>query len=271
MPLISYNKQEYSIFFDDGGVMSDNSKKGVQWKDYIVKYFVPRYGGNPAMWREANHQVVKIWVKKWEQMIDKGTNLDYKKYQEYEDKTWINHMFDAVGVEKPFLHECSRIKREFEEWIAPQLQVDIEGIISVIKSLKTEGYTLHTASGHSSWVLKGILTGMGVVDCFTNLYGPDVVGMMKGGLEFYRRIFTHAQVHPSYAIVIDDNPKLLQTAGQLGAYTIQSCALKGSIPNTKYFYNNPAELPELIQSILSGAGQVSIGLNLKPNGVGYTN
>ena len=131
------------------------------------------------------------------------------------------------------------------------MKVDIEGIISVIKRLKHEGYTLHTASGHSSWVLEGILTGMGIIDCFTNYYGPNIVGTMKGGLEYYRRIFSHAQVHPSSAVVIDDNSKLLKYAGQLGAYTIQSCVWKGSIPNTKYYYNHPNELPELIQSILS--------------------
>jgi FMN phosphatase YigB (HAD superfamily) len=248
--LISSNELKYCLFFDDGGVMSDNSRKGKQWRNFIVKFFVPRYGGNPTIWREANRQVVRIWMEKWKQMIDKGTNLDYEKYQDYEDKSWINHIFDALGVDKPPKHEYSLIRREFEEWIAPQIRADIEGIITVIKRLKTS-YNLYTASGHSSWVLKGILTGMGVIDYFTNFYGPDIVGVMKGGLEFYRRIFTHAQVHPSYAVVIDDNPKLLRYADQLGAYTIQSCVLnKGSVPYNNHFYNHPAELPELLQSIL---------------------
>lgn len=251
VPLFTSNEQKFSLFFDDGGVMSDNSRKGDQWKDLIAKYFVPRYGGNPSLWREANHQAVKILVKKIEQLIDNGTNLDYEKYQVYEDETWINHMFNAVGIEKPPKHEYSKIRREIEEWITPQIQADIEGIVTVIKSLKTEGYTLHTASGHSSWALRGILTGIGILGCFTNLYGPDIVGVMKGGLGFYRRIFAHTQVNPSHAIVIDDNPKLLQLAGQLGAHTIQSCVLKESIQNNKYYYNDPAELPEIIRFIVS--------------------
>jgi HAD superfamily hydrolase (TIGR01509 family) len=251
VPLIFSHKQDFTLFFDDGGVMSDNSRKGEQWKDLLVEYFVPRYGGKPSLWREANHQVVKILMEKFKQLIDKGTNLDYNKFQDFEDETSINYMFDAVGVKRPPKHEYYTIRREYEEWLAPQLKVDIEGIIFVVKSLKTEGYTLHTASGHSSWVLKGILTGMGIIDCFTNYYGPDIVNVMKGGLEFYRRIFAHTQVNPSHAIVIDDNPKLLKYAGQLGANTIQSCVKKASIPKTKYYYNHPNELPELIKSILS--------------------
>ncbi|MFW9905201.1 MAG: HAD family hydrolase [Candidatus Thorarchaeota archaeon] len=231
--------------------MSDNSRKGEQWKALLAAYFVPRYGGKPSLWQEANHQVVKILMKKFERLIDKGTNLNYDKFQDFEDKTSINYMFDAVGVKRPPKDEYSIICREYEKWLAPQLKVNLDGIISVIKSLKTEGYTLHTASGHSSWVLKGILTGMGIIDCFTNYYGPDIVNVMKGGLEFYRRIFAHAQVNPSHVILIDDNPKLLKCAGQLGAHTIQSCVLKGSIPKNKYYYNHPNELPALIQSILS--------------------
>lgn len=238
-----------TIFIDDGGTMSDNSRKGDQWKDLIVRYFVPRYGGIPDKWREANHQVASILTKKIDQLIGNGINLDYKKYQVFEDEIWINHMFDAVGIERPPNHEYVKIRRQFEEWLTPQIQADIEGIIDVIRELNAEGFTLHTASGHSSWVLRGFLTGMGILECFMNLYGPDLVGVMKGGLDFYRRIFAHAQVNSSQAIVIDDNPKLLQLAGQLGAHTIQSCAIKDSVPNSEYYYNNPAELPDIIRLI----------------------
>ena len=186
-----------------------------------------------------------------ERLIDNGINQEYHKFQAFEEKIWINYMFDAVGIERPPKHEYSRISREVEEWVIPQVQADIEGIVNVIKEIKSEGYTLHTASGETSWVLKGYLTGMGILDCFTNFYGPDIVDVMKGGSEFYRRIFIHAQVSPTHAIVIDDNPKLLQFASQLGAHTIQSCMLKESIPDNKFYFKDPFELPEMIQSILS--------------------
>ncbi|MFX0126267.1 MAG: HAD family hydrolase [Candidatus Hodarchaeota archaeon] len=250
MPLISLNEEDYSLFLDDGGVMNDNFTRGEQWKDLIAEYFVPRYGGKPDKWREANHQVVGLLVKKVEQFIHNGINQNHTKFQAVEDEIMINFMFDAVGIERPPKQEYGRICREVEAWVIPQVQADIEGIVNVIKELRSEGYTLHTASGETSWVLREYLTGMGILDCFTNLYGPDIVDVMKGGLEFYRRIFIHAQIDPTHAIVIDDNPKLLQIAGQLGAHTIQSCVLKESIPNNKYYFTDPAELPEMIRSIL---------------------
>lgn len=238
-----------TIFIDDGGTMSDNSRKGNQWNDLMINYFVPCYGGEPEIWQEANHQVIRILIKKIDELIDNRLNLDYEKYQEFEDEIWINHMFDAVGIERPPSHEYPKIRRQFEEWLAPQIRADIERIIDVIRELNAEGFTLHTASGHTSWFLRGILSGMRILECFTNLYGPDLVGVMKGGLDFYRRIFTHAQVNPLQAIVIDDNPKLLQLAGQLGAHTIQSCVIKNSSPKNESYYHNPAELPELIRLI----------------------
>lgn len=73
--------------------------------------------------------------------------------------------------------------------------------------------------------------------------------MMKGGAEYYRRIFSNAQVHPSSVIVIDDNPRLLQLVEQLGAYTIQSCVLKKTTPDKRPYYTDPSELPRIIRSI----------------------
>ncbi|MHA2306905.1 MAG: HAD family hydrolase [Candidatus Hodarchaeales archaeon] len=231
--------------------MSDNTRKGEQWKDLIVRYFVPRYGGIADEWGEANHRAVKLLMEKIEELINKKSDLEFKKYQSYEDETWINVMFDSLGIEKPPKNKYSKIYREVEEWITPQIKANIKGIIEIIKQLNSEGYTLHTASGETSWVLKNYLAGMGILDCFTKLYGPDLVGMMKGGAEYYRRIFSHAQVPPSSVIVIDDNPKLLQLVEQQGAYTIQSCVLKKTKPDKRPYYTDPSELPRIIKSITS--------------------
>lgn len=210
MDLLKSKKQSISIFFDDGGVMNDNIRRGEQWKDLIAKYFVLRYGGISEEWREANHRAILVIMEKVKELINEKSDLEFKKYQAYEDEIWINVMFDTLNIEKPPKKDYSKIYREVEKWITPQIKADIEGIVEIIIQLNSEGYILHTASGETSWVLENCLAGMGILDCFTNLYGPDLIGMMKGGAEYYRRIFVHAQVYPSPAIVIDDNPRLLQ-------------------------------------------------------------
>ena len=177
--------------------------------------------------------------------------MSYKDYQDYEDKIWIEHMFDAAGVKRPLKRDYASICRGVEVWVTPQIRSAIPGIIPAIKTLKNQGFMLYTASRESSTLLFGYLTGMNILELFTTLYGPDLVGVMKGGLEYYQKILAHAEVDPKKVILIDDKPELLQFAGQLGVRVIQSCVLGESLPEMKYYYHNPKELPKLIQSILT--------------------
>lgn len=240
-----------SVFFDDGGVLNDNSIRHDQWMELSAQYFQPRYGGKHQTWREANHKAIGILIDELRTRIRDSQNLEFQKHQELLDELWINHMFEIVGVKKPPRSEYYRLCREAEEWIVPQVQAGIDGIIPVIRNLKSLGYDLYTASGETSWTLQGYLSSMGILDCFVTLYGPDLIGMMKGGNEFYKGIFSHAKVNPSQSLVIDDNPKMLRLADQLGAFTIQSCVPRELEPDWKYYYRTPSELVELIKRIIS--------------------
>ncbi|MHA2299066.1 MAG: HAD family hydrolase [Candidatus Hodarchaeales archaeon] len=237
-----------SIFFDDGGVMNDNTRRGKQWKDLIADFFAPRYGGDRDAWREGNQRFIEIISEKLDDLFRNGIDLDHASYQAFEDKISIVHMFDHVGITRPPERDYYKINREKEAWIIPRVKADIQGMIPTIKELKMSGYDLYTASGETSWVLKGYLRGMGIQELFSNFYGPDIVGMMKGGLEFYRRIFDHARVNLSSVIVIDDRPEMLKLVEQLGARAIQSCVLNEPTGNHLH-YRDPKELPALIESL----------------------
>ncbi|MHA2363048.1 MAG: HAD family hydrolase [Candidatus Hodarchaeales archaeon] len=240
---------KWSIFFDDGGVMSDNIIKGNQWQKLVPQFFIPKYGGNEKDWAKANFEFVIIVMDKVEELIKMEQNMSYNDFKEYENTICIEHMFKRVGIPFPPKHEYSQICRALEEWVTPQVNSAIPGIIKAIETLKLKGYTLHTASGEASWQLKGYLTNMGVLDYFTNLYGPDLINIMKGGLQYYERIFLHAEVDPENAIIIDDKQKLLNLAMELGAHTIQSCVLNPCDGNEKYHYRNPNNLMSLIAKI----------------------
>ncbi len=92
--------------------------------------------------------------------------------------------------------------------------------MEAIHQLHAQGYTLHTASGTSSRELAGYLEGMGVLECFGRLYGPDLVNTLKSGPRYYARIFADAGVSPSEALVVDDSAKALGWAAEVGARTI---------------------------------------------------
>jgi len=184
-------------------------------------------------------------------LIATKSNMDYKQYQAFEDKIWIEYMFDAVAVERPPKKDYYNICRAIEDWVTPQIRSELPGIIPAIKTLKNQGFNLYTASGESSTLLHGYLSGMGILELFTTLYGPDLVEIMKGGIKYYQKIFAHARVDPKKVILVDDKPELLQLAERLGIHIIQSCVLDGSLPEMKYYYHDPLKLPQLIQSIIT--------------------
>ncbi|MCE7740341.1 MAG: hypothetical protein KAU62_16055 [Candidatus Heimdallarchaeota archaeon] len=41
------NSYEFSILFDDGGVMNDNTLRGIQWQKLVGEFFSHKYGGEP--------------------------------------------------------------------------------------------------------------------------------------------------------------------------------------------------------------------------------
>ncbi|MFW9992447.1 MAG: HAD family hydrolase [Candidatus Odinarchaeota archaeon] len=239
-----------AIFFDDGGVMSNNTVKGEQWKELVPKYFVPRYGGNPATWSLGNYECVQLVIEKVDELIKSRQDISYEEFQALEDRIMIEHLFTRVGITPPPEKRYETIRRSLEKWVAPQINSEVPGIVQAIEILYERGFTLHTASGETSWLLEGYLTGMGVLQYFRNLYGPDLVGIMKGGVKFYEAVFKHAGIDPSCAIVIDDKSELLESARQAGARTIHSCVLNEQVSDGFYRYKDPADLPELVDTIL---------------------
>jgi len=239
-----------SIFFDDGGVMNDNNRRSEQWKDLIAIFFCERYGGDPETWREANGKAMEVIIQEVDRLIANNIDLDYSVYRKHEDEIWMTQMFGHAGMAVPE-GDHSILCREVERWITPQVKSAIPGIIPAIKQLKNEGYTLYTASGESSLVLEGYLQGMGIHELFTGLYGPDLVGIMKGGLDFYKRIFSHSGIDPRQAIVIDDKIEMLQLAGQLGAMTIHSCVLNEPAVNYEHYYYDLKDLSSIIDDLVN--------------------
>ena len=62
MESIKYKSEKTSIaiFFDDGGVLNDNTIRATQWKAFCGEFFHSNFGGDPEMWAEANQRTMKL-------------------------------------------------------------------------------------------------------------------------------------------------------------------------------------------------------------------
>lgn len=245
------NLNDYHIFFDDGGVMNDNKKRGPQWQRLVGEFFSKRFGGEPTVWSNANRQYIEGYLKKYRTWTGIYEGLDYESFNRLYIEGWVEGMFNLTGNLLPPRIEYDDIFYSASAYVTPNVQADFPGVIDTITDLYNTGYTLHTASGESSMDLHGYLSGMGVRDMFDRLYGPDLVNTVKNGEPYYREILNDLNIEPEHAIIIDDNPKMLQILSKMGVHAIQSCLTSDHQPCVPDFIMTMNELPGKINQIIT--------------------
>ena len=236
-----------AIFFDDGGVMSDNNVRGNQWKPLIAEFFAPRFGGEKDNWMKANEYAMGFVMNILDHIQASNKEISHKEYYALEHEVWTEKMFEFMGIQNPPKETYEQLALEVDNWIIPQVRSAYPGITECIKSL-SKNYILHTASNETSKVLDAYLTGMDVKNCFKFLFGPDLIDTMKSHERYYQKIFSYSQVKPENAIIIDDNPRVLKHAQKMNATVIQSC-LDGQNPEFENSFSSPHELEQIIISL----------------------
>ena len=158
-------------------------------------------------------------------------------------------MCELVGIETPPEEECLRLARRAAAFITRRVRASFPGVVDTIRALHRQGYPLHTASGESSLDLTGYLQAMGVRGCFGRLYGPDLIDLLKEGPEYYERIFADLGIAAADALVVDDSPRAIEWATQVGARTVllgdSSLLRTGATLHIGSLVELPAMLPQL--------------------------
>jgi HAD superfamily hydrolase (TIGR01509 family) len=160
-------------------------------------------------------------------------------------------LFELMGIPLPALQEQYKVAQEADEWISCRLKSAFPGAIETVHSLKEQGYLLYTASGGASWQIRGFLTGMGIVDCFEELYGADLVNTMKSNPLFYKRIFEQTGIQANRAIIVDDHLANIERATVVGA-TAVLVSPSGKTRNENGILSIPRldGLPQLLSEVL---------------------
>ena len=241
----------YHIFLDDGGVMNDNRRRAPQWETQVGDYFSERFGGDPSMWGSANRKYVEEVLSTFFDWDGFWGTVDYPTYIRRFIDDWVEAMFVNAGRELPPREEYDDIYYSNNRYVTPRVLAAFPGVNEAIKTLFVKGFTLHTASGEDSVDLNGYLTGMGVREFFTNLYGPDLISTMKNSERFYLEIFEDLDISPEQAIIIDDNPRVLEMITGVGANAIQACQSMNFQPCIPDYVMSMSELPDLVDKIIS--------------------
>ena len=238
------------IFLDDGGVMNDNKCREPQWRELLSEFFASRYGGAKDNWKSANKYAFDKFMDNYNRTTKENPLINYNAFLKKMMSKWVTDMFNFVKIDPPPRDERFQLSREVEEWVTPRVECAYPGIIDTIIDLKKRGYTLCTASGEVSWTLKGYLSGMEVIDCFTKFYGPDLINTLKGSTIFYQKIVNDMKISPEDAIVVDDSSTQLKFAKMLGISTIHVLnSLKCEESSCDFHIDRSSELLDLMGKI----------------------
>lgn len=236
------------ILLDDGGVMNDNQLRGTQWQRLVGEFFAPQLGGAGAAWAEANRIVSTRTFEpaNWQARVLAAP--DYASFEHTYWLDWLGGMCQLVGITRPPEEESIELARQAEAYITRRVHSAFPGAIEAICHLHAQGYTLHTASGESSLHLQGYLEAMNVRECFGRLYGSDLLDTLKEKPEYYERLFADALITPGDALIVDDNPRVLDWAKELGTMTVL-VSTERVTTNGMMQIGSLAELPELVRLV----------------------
>jgi beta-phosphoglucomutase-like phosphatase (HAD superfamily) len=203
------------LFLDDGGVMNDNALRAPQWRRLLGEVMPAFLGGTAEQWAEANRVTFR---QTWDSMVPRMAEFAHQEdFQRELDLLWLRGMCDFIGIPVPPEERALEIATAVARHITARVRSDYPDAVPAVRSLHKAGFVLHTASGTRSFELEGILSGMGVRECFGYLFGPDLVDALKGSAEYYRRVFAAADIDPATALVLDDSQHSCTWAKEAGA------------------------------------------------------
>lgn len=247
------NFWEYAVFLDDGGVMNDNRLRGIQWQKMIGEYFSPKYGGEPHQWAEANFEFIDDIVAEYNINLEEEKLQDYQEFHDNYISRWITSMFNHVGIQPPPKEKFKEIYFEVVDIITPNVKAAFPGVVDSIKILHNLGLKICTASAEHSKELRGYLRGMRIEKCFERFYGPDLVNFHKADETFYEVIFNDFGIEPKRTIIVDDKPRYLECAQNLGSNVIQACLGDMDEPSFKYYVKHMSEIPQVVEQVIKNA------------------
>src|SRR5687768_2880593 len=117
------------LFLDDGGVISDNSRRAPQWQRLVGEFFPPILGGTAEEWKEANKAFTTAIFAPgaWEARLKAAG--DYPTYERTYLLDWLEIMCKLVGVTQPPEAERLPLVQRANAWIRPQVRADFPDVV----------------------------------------------------------------------------------------------------------------------------------------------
>ncbi|KAG0005011.1 hypothetical protein BGZ65_012171 [Modicella reniformis] len=312
------SKMPSTIFIDTGGVINDNERRGPQWLQYMGEFFpTTSLGGTADIWCSAHSEVVEPFFRQWHDFMTMATHMaeeaqakaiasgkDPKMVaQGLDPESNVANIFDQLyqliliqqvcNVAAPHIpgltsklseEELFQLAKRAHAHAMERVKADYPGAVETIQALKATGlYKLYTSSGDHSRDIECNLKGLGILDCFEEVYGVDRVNCLKLSRRYFERVFDRVGLKVvkrddddddddeeeeddeesssrDEVVVLDDCINTLQWARELGARTVLIAQEDVDLTleehqHIDYHLRTLSELPALLETWRTNLGR----------------
>lgn len=173
---------KHLYIFDMGGVVSENTN------------VLPDIAAHLGISLEDLH----VWTHEFGRDLMEGTLLVEDFWQIFSARSGIHVAEDL-----------------FSKFFSPRLNNDMIALITTLKQQHRVVCGTNTIAAHYAHHLE-----YGEYDVFDAVYASHLLGIAKPSPHFYHQILTEEQVPASQAIFVDDTPKNVEAARQVGIHAI---------------------------------------------------
>jgi len=228
-----------TLFLDLYGVLANSHTMEPAYNARMAAILHRRHGGSFEAWRELQQ-------KSYEWYQAEGLQLDARPGAEREGEAWVEAvarlnadqiawMFSRAGVQMP--GDAARYSEQLEEETVREIDALFADVRPVLPRLKADGHRLFLSTNATRSNGESALIGGGVREWFDGLVYLENAQAKKDRAYYWRRAFEIAGVRPSEAVCVDDVPRFLEPAADLGARCVQ--LVRGDPPR------NPQRFPVL--------------------------
>ncbi|MBE2267330.1 MAG: HAD family hydrolase [Anaerolinea sp.] len=209
------------LFFDLHGVLIDPRRNSQCWSAALGRFMAERFGGTPAAWERANHQIEEDWDSYYADLDFGGDDCVEQMWEGVFRTT--RAQFRLTGTPEPPHDALIALSREIPGTIPRACASAYPEVAAVLARLVAGGITLSVTSHALETQVRATLEGSGLLDYFGAVIGTDTFGRFHKDAAYYTRAAQHLKVDPRRCAVLDDRPEPVEGAKLAGMETIFVC------------------------------------------------
>lgn len=243
------SEQTY-VFIDFDDTLSDAQALWEQYSEELASLLSTDVGGDKTIWKAALRPAIDRSLARYAEKFRGNPLGGYVEWVDAERVRFMEEVFAEVGQPLPTRDPLDEFAKRMQFDALTACNTAFPRAEEALRELFEMGIRTQMASAQESEFLIAALIGSRIESYIESKFGPDLVGCAKEGPEFYRRILKACCVQPSQAIVVDDQPRCLDWAEEVGAKVVQA-RIKPNAPEPQFpiVLNTLSDLPGLVRKL----------------------